>query len=320
MNKRYSRPALGAAVFLVALWSLLGTRVTVSASPAWAAPWLSLAVPAPKPMYEQIRKLNQVVIINYEVQKNEDLWSISKRFGGENKLTVSHYQSNIRSSNDLDMQTARPGMILRIANHDGTVYEVKKGDTLDSLRIGFARGRAMGDKYRLAMLDVNGYPLPDLKDPNHALKPGTILFLPDVLKPMGLGVPFYDNHYRVTSGFGMRHHPVLGITRAHRGMDMAKPYGSPVRATRSGRVVSAGWAGGYGNLIQIRSVFKGKHGPQAFIIYYGHLSKMLVHEGQAVSINQIIGRVGSTGISTGPHLHYEVRDENGNAFNPANYL
>ncbi len=312
MTHAIKRPLFYGCVAVAAIWIASGSHTTAAATPPWALPWMSLAVPAPKPAYAQIRALERTVIMNHEVQKNEDLWSISKRYGID--------QFTLRSSNDLDLQTVAPGMVLKIPNHRGTLYEVKQGETLESVRNSFARGRALGENYRLSILDASGYPLPDLKDPNRALKPGTLLFLPDAWKPMGLYIPFTNMNYRVTSRFGTRKHPVLGITRAHKGMDLAKPYGSPVTASRTGRVVFTGWSGGYGNLIQIRSVLKSKNGSKAFIICYGHLSKILVREGQTVRTGQLIGRVGSTGISTGPHLHFEIRDENGSALNPQKYL
>jgi murein DD-endopeptidase MepM/ murein hydrolase activator NlpD len=111
----------------------------------------------------------------------------------------------------------------------------------------------------------------------------------------------------------MRRHPVLGITRPHKGLDLAMPYGTHVKASRGGVVTFAGWMGGYGNMVEVRHVLKNGH-----IRYtrYGHLSMIRVHEGQHVAYQQWIGNVGSTGISTGPHLHYEIRDENGEAQNP----
>jgi murein DD-endopeptidase MepM/ murein hydrolase activator NlpD len=96
----------------------------------------------------------------------------------------------------------------------------------------------------------------------------------------------------------------------HEGLDIPKPYGTPVYPARSGRVTLAGWHEGYGMLIEIRH-FNGE------ATRYGHLSKIYVKPGDVVQRGKtLIGRVGSTGISTGPHLHFEVRDRNGNPVNP----
>lgn len=113
---------------------------------------------------------------------------------------------------------------------------------------------------------------------------------------------------RISSGFGMRRHPVLGYTRMHRGMDIAAPRGTPVYAASDGVVQFAGRASGYGNLIKIGHA--GVYGTG-----YGHLSRILVRPGQRVRRGQLIGAVGSTGLSTGPHLHYELY-RNGAAINP----
>jgi murein DD-endopeptidase MepM/ murein hydrolase activator NlpD len=113
---------------------------------------------------------------------------------------------------------------------------------------------------------------------------------------------------RVTSGFGSRFHPILGYRRMHAGLDLAASYGSPIVAAADGRVVGAGWSGGYGNLVRIAH----NGGIQTM---YGHMSRIAARAGTFVHQGQIIGYVGSTGLSTGPHLHYEVL-KNGSPVNP----
>ncbi len=106
---------------------------------------------------------------------------------------------------------------------------------------------------------------------------------------------------RITSNFGMRFHPVLGYTRMHRGVDFGAPQGTPVMASGNGVVEFKGWHGGHGNYIRIR------HG-SPYKTAYGHLSRYArgIKVGTRVRQGQVIAYVGSTGISTGPHLHYEV--------------
>lgn len=104
----------------------------------------------------------------------------------------------------------------------------------------------------------------------------------------------------VTSSFGVRKDPFLGAPAMHTGLDLRGAYGKPVHATADGKVVTAGWDGGYGNLVEI------DHG-NGLITRFGHLSQINVKVGQSVQIGQVIGRIGSTGRSTGPHLHYETR-------------
>ncbi|WP_245646792.1 M23 family metallopeptidase [Sphingomonas soli] len=113
---------------------------------------------------------------------------------------------------------------------------------------------------------------------------------------------------RFSSSFGMRRHPILGYARMHKGVDIAAPWGSPVYAAADGVVQVAGRSSGYGNLIRLSH--GGGNGSG-----YGHLSRIYVRPGQHVRKGQQIGAVGNTGMSTGPHLHYEWY-KNGVAVNP----
>ena len=122
--------------------------------------------------------------------------------------------------------------------------------------------------------------------------------------------PAPDSH-TITSYFGWRVHPITGTNKYHSGVDIGASYGSSVLAADSGTVILAGWNGGYGNCIVI------SHG-NGITTLYGHLSSIIVSSGQSVSQGQTIGYVGSTGNSTGPHLHWEVA-VNGSQVNPLNY-
>jgi murein DD-endopeptidase MepM/ murein hydrolase activator NlpD len=115
-----------------------------------------------------------------------------------------------------------------------------------------------------------------------------------------------------TSGFGIRSDPFLGRPAMHTGLDFRAATGDPVRATANGKVASAGWAGGYGRMVEI------DHG-NGLSTRYGHLSEIGVKVGDSVKIGQVIGAVGSTGRSTGPHLHYETRID-GEAVDPQKFL
>jgi murein DD-endopeptidase MepM/ murein hydrolase activator NlpD len=115
-----------------------------------------------------------------------------------------------------------------------------------------------------------------------------------------------------TSGFGVRSDPFLGRPAMHTGLDFRAQTGDPVRATANGKVTSAGWAGGYGRMVEIN------HG-NGLSTRYGHLSEIGVKVGDPIKIGQVIGAVGSTGRSTGPHLHYETRID-GEAVDPQKFL
>lgn len=126
---------------------------------------------------------------------------------------------------------------------------------------------------------------------------------------------------RITSGFGLRSDPMSGNIKSHKGIDIGAPIGTPVRTTGNGRIIYAneGNNGGFGKLVIV------DHG-NGYHTYYAHLSRINVREGQRVSDGQVIGAVGSTGRSTGPHLHYEIRRSStprpftGEAINPAPFL
>jgi murein DD-endopeptidase MepM/ murein hydrolase activator NlpD len=115
-----------------------------------------------------------------------------------------------------------------------------------------------------------------------------------------------------TSGFGVRNDPFLGRPAMHTGLDFRAATGDPVRATANGKVVSSGWTGGYGRMVEI------DHG-NGLSTRYGHLSEISVKVGDLIKIGQVIGAVGSTGRSTGPHLHYETRID-GEAVDPQKFL
>lgn len=119
-------------------------------------------------------------------------------------------------------------------------------------------------------------------------------------------------HEHVSSQFGMRYHPILHYKRMHAGIDISAPSGARLVAAGSGQIVSAGWRGGYGNCVMI------DHG-DGLVSVYAHMSRISVKKGQRLGTGQSIGAVGSTGLSTGPHLHFEIR-VNGNPVNPLNYI
>jgi len=187
--------------------------------------------------------------------------------------------------------------------------ETRRGDTAEILietyyrgkeRVSFGRilmarysGRRTGSKtvYFFAWRDSSGY----FDENGNSIKK---TFLKSPL-PFG----------RITSRFSnARFHPILKIWRPHHGLDYAAPYGTPVYAVASGKVVFAGWKGSYGKLIRIKHANGYKTG-------YGHLSRIRVRRGKRVKQGEIIGYVGSTGLSTGSHLHFEII-KNGRFVNP----
>ncbi len=132
-----------------------------------------------------------------------------------------------------------------------------------------------------------------------------------ILPYMPLRRPLFGDA-SVSSPFGYRPDPFLGRPALHPGIDLIQDYGAEVKSTGAGRVIHAGPIGGYGNMVEI------DHG-NGLTTRYGHLSEILVEEGQQVKANEVVGRLGSTGRSTGPHLHYEVRID-GEPVDPARFL
>ncbi len=135
---------------------------------------------------------------------------------------------------------------------------------------------------------------------------------PGVGVQKGKGLLSYPCDGEMTSGFGYRMHPILGYSRFHSGLDFGADYGTPIRAAAPGKVLFAGWYGGYGQTVIL------DHGNNVTTLY-GHTSEIYISEGQTVPRGTPIAAVGSTGLSTGPHLHFEVRI-GGNPVDPQDYL
>ncbi len=168
----------------------------------------------------------------------------------------------------------------------------------------------------IAVVEANGFTSPA------DIEPGSLVFLPGVPPVEALGrlsrIRAEENRYywplhgRITSYFGRRN---LGMNTSsfHRAIDIAAPFGTPVVAARAGTVVYAGWSSqGYGNLVKIRH----HDGAET---WYAHHSELSVLVGQLLEQGEVIGLVGSTGLSTGPHLHFELH-ENGHPIDPLSYL
>ena len=143
----------------------------------------------------------------------------------------------------------------------------------------------------------------EIRELQRRSKGGTLRYAGTMVKPAS--GPF-------TSGFGNRYHPILKKYRAHNGVDIGAPNRSAIKAAAPGVVIKAGWMNGYGNTVVI------DHG-DGISTLYGHASVLYVSEGQTVGMGDKIAAVGSTGLATGPHLHFEVR-VNGKPVNPVGYI
>ena len=177
-------------------------------------------------------------------------------------------------------------------------------------RLSLPSGKAIGGPFIPLKGDPNGSPF-ERELSRLAQDYAAASRLTQIVSTLPLRRPL-AGRLEITSGYGPRIDPFLGRMALHAGMDIREEPGAPVRATAGGKVVAAGWSGGYGNIVEIEH-------ENDLSTRYAHLSVISVAEGQYVSPGTILGRVGSTGRSTGPHLHYEVRID-GEAVDPGRFL
>lgn len=219
---------------------------------------------------------------------------------------------SLQATNNNELFLVSPGMKLTVQNREGLLYRVRKdGEQLDDILKRFRREPAALRAFREKVVEANALPGVALLEP-YELQPGDALLLPGITVDFDTyRFPFAQpGWHRISSQFGNRMHPILRYRRMHEGLDLPKPFGTPVYAARSGRVIKAGWYAGYGNMVEIRHT-------DGASTRYGHLAKVSVAEGQwAARGKTLLGRVGNSGLSTGPHLHFEVRDRHGRALNP----
>ena len=236
----------------------------------------------------------------YKVLKGDSVSGIAKKFGLSNISTLI-------SVNDIgNARALAAGQKLKIPSIDGILYTVKSGDSIASL----ASKNSISVE---AILDVN-----DLS--SEILQTGQILFLPGAkldqkTLSLAMGDQFINpikSTYHFSSRFGWRDDPISGKRSYHKGDDLACPTGTPFYASLSGKVIYVGESWLYGKHIII------DHG-NGYQTLYAHASKIIATKGQWVSQGTRIGLVGSTGYSTGPHLHFTVY-KNGNPVSPSSVL
>lgn len=262
-----------------------------------------------EPSPELFQRLKRLVYSEHVIQKGEySAWHLAKLYG-----TTA---MSLQSTNNDELLVLGPGRRVMVHNKNGLLYEVKKAsETLDQIVGRYHRDPLQAVKFKQTIVEVNRLPGTALLGP-YELERGDRILLPKVQ------IPFDTYHFpfqgwgwgKISSRFGSRYHPVLKRRKMHEGLDLPRPWGTPVYPARSGRVIEAGWHEGYGMLITI------KHSDGA-TTRYGHLSEIKVKKGDIVQRGKsLIGRVGSTGLSTGPHLHFEVRDRHGKAVNPGSKI
>lgn len=241
-----------------------------------------------------------VTFQTYKVRSGDTIGGIAKKFGLTNISTLI-------SVNDIgNVRQLAAGQKLRIPSIDGIVYTVKAGDSLNSI--------IQKHKVKLDdVLDVNDLTTDTLTKGQQLFLPGVGLDSNTLKSAMGdmFRMPLAAK-FRWSSPYGERIDPIAGVKSFHTGTDMACPTGTPILASMSGKVTAAGVNRVYGNYVII------DHG-NGYQTLYAHMSKIIATKGQWVSQGTRIGLVGSTGYSTGPHLHFTVY-KNGKLINPMSVL
>lgn len=243
---------------------------------------------------------DKVTYKDYVVKSGETIGGITSRFGLKNISTI------IAVNEIENVRQVFSGQKLVIPSCDGLLHVVAQGDSLASISA----------KYSVAwedLLDANDLDSTELVAGQKIFIPGAKLSRDALRKAMGetWATPL-KSKWRLTSKCGWRADPFTGVKQYHPGMDMACPSGTPIYATMGGKVLASGVSRIYGNYVII------DHG-NGYQTLYGHMSKRISAAGEYVSQNQKIGLVGSTGYSTGPHLHFTVY-KNGKVVDPQTLL
>ncbi len=236
----------------------------------------------------------------YKVKSGDTISGIAKKFGLTNISTLI-------SVNDIgNVRQLGAGQKLKIPSIDGIIYTVKAGDSLDKI--------ATANNIKLEnILDVNELTTETLTVGQQLFLPGVGLDQKTLQSRMGeLFIIPISASFRWSSPYGWRADPFTGVQSFHTGTDMACPEGTPILAAMSGKISEVGNNRTYGNYIIIN------HG-NGYQTVYAHMSKTIAKKGQWVTQGSKIGLVGSTGYSTGPHLHFMVY-KNGNRIDPMTVL
>lgn len=263
----------------------------------------------------EIKKRGKPIKVQtYVVKQGDSLWSIAAEFGVD--------LDTIIGANSLDdINKLKLGTKLRIPNQEGIFVKVVKNDTVDKLANKYG-------SYKDAVYVANGL------DDKGTLKIGEEIFLPGAkllavaetktkdgktvkrssarISSVASGKFRWPIAGRISSPYGWRRNPFSKRRVLHAGIDISAPRGRGIMAAADGRVVHSGWMGGYGYTVVIQH-------SGGFSTLYAHCSRLVVRRGAVVKRGQLIARVGSTGRSTGNHLHFEIR-RNGKPVNPIRYL
>ena len=235
---------------------------------------------------------------SYTVRGGDTVSGIALRFGLDNIGTI------LAVNGIENARRIRSGQTLRIPSMDGMLYKAVAGDSLASIAAKF-------DIPLEALLDANDLDNSLVAIGQEIFIPGARLSAYELRKAMG-ELFVYPIRGRLTSRYGTRNDPFTGVKSFHTGVDLAAPLGTSVKASTDGRVAAAGWQNIYGNYVIVTHA-------GGYQTLYAHMSSISVQRGQYVTQGAEVGKVGSTGYSTGPHLHFSVYKD-GKTINPFSVL
>ena len=248
-----------------------------------------------------------LAIARYRIKMGDNLWKIAKvkRINIDTIIGANPYLYDTKARLDQE---------ILLISKKGVLHFVKNKETIEKIATMYKKSRD------LILLN---------NDSN--IGAGKVLFIPDAV-PVDLSEEMADA-YRLTEIFGwplaiggkytsfmkFRIDPFSHMSKFHKGVDIKVPYGIGVCASTPGLVTYAGWLGGYGKAVKIEYTTYAKNGKENYEVIYGHNSKIYVKSGQTVKRGKLIAKAGSTGRSTGTHLHFEVR-KNGKSVDPLIFL
>lgn len=233
----------------------------------------------------------------YAIKQGDMVGEIAAKYGVSQDAIIS--MNKLRNTRTLQI-----GQLLKIPSMDGIVYTVKKGDTPEKI----------ADAYKISL---EKFALVNNISNNNMLKAGASVFLPDAkldwVTIQEINGDLFKTpirgRYRITSKYGWRRDPFTGLRSFHNGIDLATHKGTPIYASLSGTVAATGYSSVYGNYVIIRH-------HSGYQTLYGHMNTILTSRGKYVTTADKIGTVGTTGRSTGPHVHFTVY-KHGATINPA---
>ena len=235
----------------------------------------------------------------YTIGEGENLTTISRKIGVNLDTLVS--VNKITNANKL-----KPGQKIIIPNRNGLLYTIKQNENIEEV----------ASKYDIQLNRILAFnkidEISDIEVGDDIFLPGAKYTLDERIEKFGQMFSLPVTVTRISSLFGYRVHPITKVRTKHTGVDIPGSLNTPVYAARKGKVIFAGYSGGYGNLVIVRH-------DKGYTTYYGHLNKITTKIGANVGVGVMIGRMGSTGNSTGSHLHFEVR-RNGEALNPIDFI